>query len=270
MSTANLVLSFVGQALMLALLVIVLRRRLYKRFPVFVVYCVSILVVALLRYLVIGHPTQYFFLYWITEGCYLLIAFFTMLSVLRPLTQLEYVRHPWSRFLLFPFAAAIIGGGLWGALVNPINKTVAGRFASAIYVFVILMSLAQLLLFIVSFRERRLAIEWTQYEFGLLRGFGALAALNLIAYSALLLRVFHFRVSPQLEYLFQGFPVGAFVASATTWLAAFWRPEPPRPAPDIGSFLAALTVLLEQYRAQTEIVRKLAKRLGFERVVFAG
>lgn len=262
MSTANL-LSAVGPALMLVLLVMLLRRRLYKRFPVFFVYCLSIVVLQPVRALTIGRPTYHFFFYWTIEACFLLIAFVTMLSVLRPLTQLEYVRHPWSRFLLLPLAALIIGAGLWAAFVKPINKTAAGHFASAIYIFVIGMSVAELLLFLVSFRVRNLAIQWTRYEFGILRGFGALAALKIVAYIALVLRVFHFQVSPQLENLFQGFPVGAFIASATVWLVAFWKPEPPRTAPpDMGSFSDALRLVLEQYEAQAEFVRRVAKHLG--------
>lgn len=263
MSTAVIVLSLVVQVLMLVLLGILLWRSLYKRFPVFALYCLSIPVLEFVRFLLIGKPTHYFFWYWITEACFLIIAFVAMLSVLRPLTQLEYVRHPWSRFLLLPFGGLIIGTGLLAAFVKPINRTVAGHFASAIYIFVIGMSLAELLLFVVSFRASRRAIEWTPYEFAILKGFGALAALKLIAYSALLLRVLHFKVSPQLEHVFQAFPVGAFIASGTVWLIAFWKPEPPRPEPpDIGSFLAALRLVLEQYEAQIEFVKKIAKHLG--------
>lgn len=264
MSTASLVLSLSGPALMLVLLFILVRRGLYKRFPVFFAYCLSILVVQLLRYLVVGKPTPYFFVYWATEGCYLIIAFLTILSVLRPLTQLEYVRHPWSRFLLLPIVLLIVGLSLWKALVKPIAKVAAGRFGSGMYVFVIGMSVMELLLFLISFRVRgRYPIRWTQYEFGILKGFGALTCLNLIAYSALVLRLFHFKVGPQFEQIFQAFPLGAFIASAIVWLIAFWKPEPLRPEPpDIGSFLDALRVVLEQYRADMEFVRKVAKHFG--------
>lgn len=135
---------------------------------------------------------------------------------------------------------------------------------------IIAMSFAELFLFIVSFRVCRRAIEWTRYEFGILKGFGALAALKLVAYSALVLRVFHFTVSPQLEHIFQAFPVGAFIASATVWLIAFWKPEPPRPEPpDMGSFVDALRVVLEQYRAHMEFVRDVAKHLGNRMVALA-
>lgn len=262
MPTPIFVLSLVAQGAMLALLVMVLLRALHKRFPVFVVYCLSIQILEPVRDLYFGQPTRYFYLYWITEAWFLIVAFFAMLSVLRPLTQLEYVRHPWSRFLLLPFASFIVAAASWTVFVRPIGRTVAGRFASAVYIFVIMMSIAELLLFIISFRVRRRAIEWTLYEFGILKGFGALACLKLIAYSVLVLRLFHFNVTPQLESLFRAFPVGAFIASATVWLITFSKPEPTRPTtPDMGSFADALKLLLEQYEAQAEFVRKIGKHL---------
>ena len=270
MTTGALVLSLVAQALMLVLLLLLLVRSVYKRFPVFFVYCLSILVLTPVRDFSASQPTRYFFIYWMTEACFLIIAFFAMLSVLRPLTQLEYFRHPWSRFILIPFGFLVLGSASWASFLRPINKTAAGHFASAIYVFVVAMSVAELFLFIVCFRARYRAIEWTRYEFGILNGFGVLASLKLIAYSALVLRIFHFNVGPQLENLFRSFPVGAFIASAVAWLVAFSKPEPARPAPpDIGSFTDAVQLVLEQYRAQADFVRKVAKHLGGRLLTFA-
>lgn len=265
---AKLVLSLIGPVLMLVLLSLLVRRGLYKRFPVFFVYSLSILIITLVRFLGVGKPLEYFFVYWSTEAFYLVIACLAMLSVLKPLTQLEYVRHPWSRFMLFPLLVLIVASSLSMAMFKPIAKAAAGRFASGVYVFIILMCLAELLLFIVSFNSRRRAIQWSQYELGILTGFGALTSLNLIAYFALVLRLFRFNVGPQLEQIFQAFPVGAFIASAVVWVIAFWRPEPPRPeSPDIGRFLDALNVVLEQYQAQAEFLKRVARHLGLQLVI---
>lgn len=262
MSNTN-ILRWVAPGLMVLLLAILVRRRLYKRFPVFFWYCLSIICITVLRYLAYGQPTRYFLVYWFTEACYLVIAFISILSVLRPLTELEYSRHPWSRFVLLPFLVVTTSAVCWMAIFKPINRTTAGRVASALYVFVIVMCLAELLLFMISFNVRRRAIVWTPYEFGILKGFGALAALNLVAYLALILRLFHFTVSPQFEQIFQAFPVGAFLASAAVWLLSFWKPEPPRSdPPDIGGFLDALNLASEQYRAQAEFLRRLSRQLG--------
>lgn len=261
--SANNILRWVAPGLILVLLSILVQRKLYKRFPAFFCYCLSIVCITVVRFLADGQPTRYFFVYWSTEACYLVIAFIAILSVLRPLTELEYVRHPWSRFILVPFLLMTAMVAFWTAVFKPINRTIPGRIASAIYVFVILMCLAELLLFVVSFNARRRAIEWTQYEFGILKGFGALTFLNLLAYLALLMPLFHWTVTPQLEKIFQAFPIGAFIASEVIWLNAFWRPEPPHPeSADIGSFIDALNVVLEQYQAQAEFLKRLARHLG--------
>lgn len=269
MLDANTILPLLAAGLMLVLLIILLRRKLQGRFPVFLAYCVCTLIVFAVRFLTVRRPTLFFLVYWSTEAGYLVIAFFTMLSVLRPLTQFEYALHPWSRFVFIPFLALLAGACLWTALLRPINTTHAGRFASAVYVFVILMCLAELVLFLLSYRVRgRYPVKWTWYEFGILAGFGVLAFLNLIAYSALVLRLLHFKVAPELESLFQSFPPGAFMASATVWLIAFWKPEPPRPqvTPDLGSLEDAL----REFEEQIALVKAVSKWLHLKFAAVGG
>lgn len=261
---SNFVLRLVVPALMLPLVFILMRRRLQDRFPVFVVYCLSVIVFSVLRFLVRDHPRPYFIVYWSTEALELLLAFIAMLSVLRPLTEFEYVSHPWTRRLLVPVLAFIVLTALWTAVFNPIGKSAVGRFGSAMYVFVILMRLLEVLLFLASFRVKgRYPIKWTPYEFGILQGFGTLAFLTLLAYWGLILTLFHVRTTLQQQTFFQYFTVGAFFGAAVVWLIVFGKPEPPRrEPPDDGTFLAALRVVQEQYRAQIEFVEKVAKDLG--------
>jgi hypothetical protein len=263
--TKEILVGWAASGLMLVLVAILARRGLYKRFPVFFAYCVATLMVAVLRFAADRDPMTYFFVYWSTEASYLVIAFLAMLSVLRPLTRFEYVRHPWSRFVLAPIVLLIFATSSWFAAFRPISRSPAAhsataRFASAVYVFVILMCVLELLLFIESFRVRgRYPIKWTPYEFGILQGFAALAFVNLIAYLPLIFRLYHLHVGHGLESVFQSFPPGAFIASAVAWLLVFSRPEPPRPeVPDIGTLYDALHVLEEQL----EIVREVARRLG--------
>lgn len=251
-------------ALMLALVVVLMWRRLQNRFPVFVVYCVSVIVFQVLRLIVRDHPRPYFVLYWSTEAFELLVAFIAMLSVLRPLTEFEYVSHPWTRRLLAPVFVFIVLAALWTAIFRPIGKSAIGRFGSAMYVFVVAMSLLEVLLFLVSFRVRgRYPIKWTPYEFGILQGFGTLAFFTLLAYWGLILTLLHLPAGPQVESFFQSFTKGIFIGAAIVWLLVFGKPEPPRQEPgDDGTFLAALRVVHEQYRAQIEFVEKIAKDLG--------
>lgn len=191
----------------------------------------------------------------------------TMSVPVRPYTRLAYVRHPWTRHSLLPFLTVVISLSLGSAILSPINRTAAGRFASAIYVLVVLMCLAELVLGVISVRVKGLYfIRWTEQEFAILFGCGAKAGLSLIAYTALVLRILHLQPAPLIETFFQMGPPGAFCASALIWLAAFRKPEHlPTEPQSTGKMRDALRVIEEQLEAELEAAKELARRLGRQR-----
>lgn len=258
----NILLGLIGPGLVLALLAILSKRKLYARFPVFFVYCVWILAVAVVRFLFAKYPRPYFLVYWMTEASYWVLAFLSILAILRPFAQVAYRRHRWSRFLLLPTTALLIGAPIWLGFFTHIRRTPLGRFALGLYLFVLLMCAFQLVLFITAMViRRRYPIDWSQHEFGILVGFGMLALLSLIAYLPGLLTLFYFKVE-WLGNLFQYFPPGAFIGSAVVWLIAFWKPEPPRidRPPDLGKLREAVRVL----REQIEFVKQVSRDYGLD------
>jgi hypothetical protein len=263
MPAVNIVLSAIGPGLGLALLVILMRRKLYRQFPVFFAYCLWTLVAAAVRFLVANHPTPYFMVYWITEATYFIVAFFAMMMVLHPFAEIFSARHRWFKSIPLVAIGLPTGAALWAAFLKPINATLPGHFASAIYIFVPLMCLFEVALCLAAMIIRlRYSIEWTRYEIGILAGFGILALMTLIADLAPLLRLFHLRVPPQIEDLFRYFPSGAFISSAIAWLVAFWRPEPPtsHEPPDARKLRELARVMNER----VEILKELAKRFGLD------
>ncbi len=264
MSTINISLAFGAVGLVLALLAILTKRRLYRRFPAFFAYCLWTLVVAILRFFVREHPIPYFVVYWITEASYFVLAFAVMLSLFQPFTEVTYRQQPWSRHVMLSVCVLVIGISLWAVFFKSIAPTTLARFASGMYMFVPLICLFEVVLFILAvFLKRQYSFEWTRYEAGILAGFGILAFMTMLARLPGLLALFHFKAGPQLEALFRYFPSGAFISSALAWLIAFWRPEPPttlEPPPSSHKYRELARVM----RESLAILKEIAKRLGFD------
>lgn len=260
----TIILGVVGMALEITLLVILIRRRLYRRFPVFLSYCVWTVCVTVIRLSLSNHPVAFFLTFWLTEASYLVLALMVMLSLLQPFLIEAYRRHPCARYILPSAIVLIIGTSLWAVFFKPIATDVLARFVSAIYVFVPLICLVEVSLFLLAIvSTTRYGVEWTRYETGILAGFGILAFMTMLARVPALIALFHFRVGPQLEGLFRYFPSGAFISSAFAWLIAFWRPETPTKyePPTPPHKYRELTRLRKQ---GLEALRELAKRLGFD------
>ncbi|HEY6252705.1 MAG TPA: hypothetical protein VI685_22340, partial [Candidatus Angelobacter sp.] len=253
-----ILLGLIGLILETLLLIILIKRRLYGRFRAFFVYSAWTLCAMGLRLAAGNHPVAFFLIYWLTEISYFVLAFFAMLSILRPFAPFSGRGWP---ILLTSACATVTGLSVCALLFKSIDNSALGRFASAIYVFVPLMCLLEMTLLIAAFlMKRKYSIEWTRYEAGILAGFGLLAFMTMFARLPGLFTVFHYKVGPQFEALFRYFPSGAFISSAIAWLIVFWRAEdPPSQEPPDADKLRELARLI---RERTEILKQAAKRLG--------
>lgn len=265
MANWTLASSLLGSGLMLVLLGVLVRHKLYHIFPPFFAYCVFVLCAIGVDTALGKHPVSFFVAHWLGQGVYVVLAFLAMLSVLRPYMNHAYIRHPWLRLLFFPFVAFLVFSCLWVAFVRPIDTTSVARFASAVYVFVILMSVAEVSLFIISWRAKASDfLYWREQVFAILLGFGVLSSINLLSYTALVLRLLHLRVAPDIESVFQLVPSGAFIGSTAIWLKEFWNPKDLQEPPDLGKMRDALRLMQEQLDADLKYVREIARRLGIK------
>lgn len=260
MSLITIVLALIPMGLMLGLLPILVRRKLYRRFPVFCFYCIWTLIVGVVRFLVLKHPLAYFLAYWLTEASYFVIALIAMLLVAGPYIEAVEQR---SRLIMGGALGLVVTISMLMAVMKPVgNKILMGRFASGIYVFVALMCLLEVTIFVYFLVIRsRYPFGWSVYEMSILTGFGVLALLTFVADLRTLLPIFHIAVAPLFEQVFQYFPAGASPASIIAWIVAFWRPEPPLPPydpPDLRKYQKLAQVLEES----TETLKELRRRLG--------
>jgi MFS family permease len=216
-----------------------------------------------MRFSVAKYPLPYFLVYWLTEAAYLVLALLAMMAILGPFAGPFSRYHPRYRLILLATAVVVAGLSLIAASFRPISPVPIGRFGSGVYVFVALMCLLEVALFASALRVRhRNPREWSQYEFGILVGFGMLALLTFVGRLPRSLALFHITFGTQVENLFRYFPSGAFIGSAIVWLIAFWRPEPPdtRQPRDIREYEEALRWMKEQI----EFVKRTVRRHGLD------
>lgn len=255
--------------LLLLLLVILLRRALYRRFPIFFAYCMLRALITIPRLVAEKYPTPYFVLYWTTEAVNFVVSFAAMIEILGPYFEVIDRRRRWARLILPGGIGLVVLISLLPVILRPINPTLAGHFASAVYTFVILMCVLEVTVFIFAVRlRRRYRLEWSGYETGILVGFGALALVSLFAYYVPFLRVLHLRPSPLLESMYRYSLSGGLIPGVIAWLIAFWRPEHPQDSdpPDLSRY----PELAEVLKQRSEILKEVMRKLGFKLVAKPG
>jgi hypothetical protein len=245
-------------AIVLVVMIIVVRRRLYREFPLFFSYLLYVVIATGLRTSVSTKTAQYFWFYWITEAIYGVAELLVIREVFRRTFLVEYVAHRWFRFIFPVTVIAILSLLLAEALYHPLGRGYISHLVNAIYWFdlgihalegtILLVLLGLMLLFPVS---------WRRYEFGVLTGFGVSASVTMLAY---LLR---FEWGGSYEAFFRYGPPVAYIAATLVWLHAFWRP--PEPSPRIPIDPAEAVELMRYYR---ELLDRIRKSLGLQSIAF--
>ena len=223
--SSSFLLGLVGPALQLALLVILARRRLYRRFPFFFLCMAYCLPVTIARLCVMNRPVTFFVLYWVTEMIYGMLALLAIHEVFRGVLETYSSLHHWLRWLPLLALAGVVGNSVWQTIYHPIGRGGRlGGLAAGAYAFVAGVLLLQAIVFLICVRlafRRNSPMKWGQYSAGILTGFGIAAVATLVIYVA------RFRLGPGLELVFRYMPPVAYTVAALTWLRAFYREEPP-------------------------------------------
>jgi hypothetical protein len=171
------ILEFIPSCLLVALLALLLRRRVYKPFPYFFTYAAFAVFADLVRFLIHDHRSAYFFIYWITEAGYDLLGILVMYEVFR--TVLGKLFRGWRAPAIFLIILAASFGlsfarahdvpsQLGGILFYIVLGETAVRFVQ-VFVFAGLVTLVPVL-----------GLRWRQYSFGVATGFGLYATVMLL------------------------------------------------------------------------------------------
>lgn len=251
MKTPELALALIGTALQLALVVVLLFRRDYVRFPAFFA-CIAVSVASTVALLgVRNNEIAYFWTYWTEEAVYVLFAFLALLEVFKSVFR-GFYHLRWFRLLFPSVGVLMICVAVIRSLAKPPTQVNRG-FAVIIFLELAVRFLQIGILFLFFALIRFFRMQWRQHAFGIALGFGISAAGSLTVY---LLRS---EFGTKINYFARMIPPIAYTLAVVVWLLTFLIAAPDNRLLSQSSGLTPEEMLVEvrQYRSS---VKKILKR----------
>jgi hypothetical protein len=252
MSQAELLFAYVGLALQLGLLLILMGRASYRRFPAFCVLTVLSISITIALLAVSSTQAAYRWIYWGSDLVNTLGVFFSLLEVFKIVFK-NFYRMPWFR-MLFPSVGMLMG--VVAILRSLFRPTSVG---SQPYVDIIVsleigveflqMGIFTLFLFLGKFFR----VRYERHPFGIVLGFGLISAGWLVVY--LLRSEFGTRFDPVVRIA----PAIAYTLGLLIWLATFLVKEP---APAQSGVTTGLTpeLMISDVKRYTEAAKRIFRQ----------
>jgi hypothetical protein len=171
------IVEFIPSCLLVVLLALLVRRRVYRVLPYFFAYGAFAVGADIARFVTHSHRHPYYLTYWITEAGYDVLGILVMYEVVRTIFG-NLTRAWWAR-LIFP-AVLVAGAGMSLARAGAVPSRLSGpefyivvgeiavRFVQ-VFVFAGLVTLVPIL-----------GLRWRQYPYGVATGFGLYATVMLL------------------------------------------------------------------------------------------
>jgi len=171
------IVEFIPSCLLVVLLALLVRRRVYAVLPYFFAYAAFAVGADVARFIAHGHRHPYYLTYWVTEAGYDLLGILVMYEVVR--AALGSLTRAWWVRLIFP-VVLVAGIGMSIARANVVPSRLSGiefyiavgeiavRFVE-VFVFAGLVTLVPVV-----------GLRWRQYPFGVATGFGLYATVMLL------------------------------------------------------------------------------------------
>jgi hypothetical protein len=228
------------------ILVLLVKKALTRRFPVFFFYTAYVTVIDLARVVLVS-TQAYIYVYWSTEAIAVLIAVMAIHESFRAIFGVFY-RLTWFRFVWPGTVAVIWIYCAWRAWVHPpphfaragaalISGSIASSFTIVGLVFLFFL-LAKLIIH-----------EWYLYEFHIVYGLG-ISSLGMVA--GVLLRS---EFGTKYVWLTEWGPPLAYLMALVVWLSGFLRTEP-KTTVDMP-----MEVVLREMQADLSIVKRIRRAL---------
>jgi hypothetical protein len=239
---------FLDLALLLAVMLVVAYRRLYKDFPFFFGYLLVVLCAELIRHVVLRFGSmKYFYAYWVSEAVIVLIAFLVLYEVFLIRLFPGFNIIPIYRYL-FPIAGLAVAV-LTVILFLNAPSTGPSRLMAIVGEFALALSFLQVgvLVFFTGlflFMSR----DWTRHDFGIALGFGVYGSVKLIVTT----------IRARGGYAITKFdqvPTIAYTIAALIWLFYLCRSDPEPPEEEITPEMVD-----EMDRVHNEMRQMLGKR----------
>ncbi len=239
-----------GDLGVLAALVIVIWRRIYREFPLFSSYLVCELlqsVLALLLYATVkdAHYARYFWTYWAGQGVQAILSFAVIYeifsSVFRSyegLRELGAILFRWVAVTLL-LISVVVAASSTGPSYS--------RIVSAMLLLDRSVSVVQCgLLFFLFLFSSYLGLTWRHQAFGILLGFGMIASAELAAVAIRL------QIGSEATLILDFARRGTYIIALATWIGYLIRTErnyavvPRLPQNDLAKWNSALLHLLQR------------------------
>lgn len=229
MKILDILLPSIDFAISLTLIVIFIRRRLARQFPLFFSYIAYGLIATVLRFSVSNRQVAYFWMYWGTDGLYDLLAMLTLREVFQRIFPPAGPTFRRLRWFLPATIVLLMAFSLYATFyANPPSLRLPW-FIRGIYWFDIGISgvegifLPLTMALILVF-----GVAWPRYEIAILSGFAV------SAYSSILSIVLRFMEGKSYDMLFRYGPPFGFIVALLIWLGAFIIP--PSTSPQVAPF----------------------------------
>src|SRR5882672_5883328 len=215
-------------------------RGLHRQFRFFFVYTIYAVVAEIVRFAFRNHQVAYYYIYWVTEALYTILAFLAIHEVFRWVFRNFYkIKRFW---LLLPAATiltlVIVALRLHQLLILETNLLLSVIISSEIAVSFLQVSIFVLFFFLVRFFH----LGWRQHSLGIALGFGIGAAGSLVAF--LLRSEFGTKSDPIVRITA---PV-TYIVGVVVWLATFVSRQPSQPSQGWGSVLTPEEMVAELKR----------------------
>jgi hypothetical protein len=230
--------AFIPSCFLVALLGLLIRRRVYTSLPFFFAYAAFAVCADLARFLAHGHGEAYYATYYITEAGYDMLGILVMYEVLR--SVLGGLTRAWWARCIFP-AVLLAGVTLSLSRAQAAPTAFTRRLAFYILVGEIAVRFVQVFVFagLVTLVPL-LGVKWRQYPFGVAMGFGLYATV------ALLITIKLSDFGTRFMFLWNVVSLVAYSVAVLIWI---WFFSVPQKAQTPGSELSALSPGdLKQYK----------------------
>ena len=221
MKNSELVLTVGGTGLAAVLCLLLIVRRYYREFPVFLA-SVSLSVIATIVLLVVSSNAHYYALvFWPSDALGVVLAFFALNEALRSVFR-NFLGMRWFRWLFPGIGIVMLTVGILRILLLP--RPAFSLFTTTVIGLEIAVGFLQFgifSLFIILVKVFHL--RWGQHAAGIVFGFGVSAAGSLVAF--LLRSEFGTKLDPVIRIA----PPIAYIIGVAIWLAPFLKAEPTQP-----------------------------------------
>lgn len=233
---------------------LLLLRRIYRKFPFFTGYTLFAVCAEVCKLTLIllqqQNTLKYFYLYWGLEAVYAVLGFAAIHEVFRYVFE-NFTSLRWFNLLLPAVAVVMLAISV---LIAVLHRAVdMGPLEEGIFSLQIAVRCLQLgNFFLIFWLARFFDLDYRQYAFGIVAGFGISAAGILLG--ALM------RTGLGLKFIifFQYIPPVAYCVAVTVWLASFVRLEPEDPFRDFRHLFTPELFLqqLQRYKQETKGIFK--------------